>query len=287
MKAQRRATTSVLATASGRSAKRSAISSAVLKRCSTDTRRRSSCAIWAPPAMQTSASCASCMSAERKWTSLVATSGMSWRRRDRSGRARRAPPARRRGASARRRAGRRRPPAGRAAGAPPLPCRRAAGPRPAARRGRRSAGSGPRCAGPAVRAWPGRPSPASAATQASHIRCSRLAYPVPSLTRRTTCSGSGARPARRVAASGGATGISAPTIGCTPAFLAAAQNCIAPNRLASSVTATAGIAWARQAFSRSPWRTVLDSSEKAERTRRWTKPAWGMQGTSRDRNRRR
>ena len=35
---------------------------------------------------------------------------------------------------------------------------------------------------------------------------------------------------------------SAPTIGCTPAFLAAAQNCIAPNRLASSVTATAGIA---------------------------------------------
>src|SRR4051794_1741988 len=37
--------------------------------------------------------------------------------------------------------------------------------------------------------------------------------------------------------------------------------------------------WARQAFSRSPWRTVLDRSEKAERTRRWTKPAWGMQGT--------
>ena len=69
----------------------------------------------------------------------------------------------------------------------------------------------------------------------------------------------------------------APTIGCTPAFLAAAQNCITTNRLASSVTATAGMPAVRQALASASTRTVLCSSEKAERTRRWTNSAWDME----------
>ena len=62
MKAQRRAMSRVLSQASGRSANSARMSAAGLNQCSGVTRRRSLLADEGPSAMQSSASCASCMS---------------------------------------------------------------------------------------------------------------------------------------------------------------------------------------------------------------------------------
>ena len=74
--AQRRAMASVLSQASGRSANRARIAAAGLNQCSGVTRRRSRSDSRRASAMQSRASCASCMSGLAKKQSLVATSGM-------------------------------------------------------------------------------------------------------------------------------------------------------------------------------------------------------------------
>ncbi len=233
---------SVLSQASGRSWNSARMAAAGLNQCSGVTRRRSRSAMVRPSAMHSSASCASCISGFAKYTSLAATMGSCARCASASspasmagscGRPWRCSSTASRSGKASRSASRMRAAASRR----PSPISRATGPSvpPVSRN------SPWACWRSRSSVMAGRPEGSSRRKPCEESRW-RLSSPAASMASATSGSGGWrAASGRSGSASARVRNSRQPMMGWMPFFAQASANSSAPNMLALSVSATAGI----------------------------------------------